>query len=81
MPAKKSQLTNPWAAIDALMKTDPEPTGPEWFTVEAFATRYGMSIPGAGQKLTRLAVAGTMDRWSGVSSISKRRINKYRLKP
>ena len=42
---------NPWAALDALMKTDPEPMGPEWFTIGQFAVRYDMTHAGAAVRL------------------------------
>ncbi len=68
---------NPWAKLDALMTVEPEPMGGEWFTVEQFAQRYGMSLPGAGQKLTRLHATGKLKRWKGISRETHRQKCKY----
>lgn len=67
----------PWAKLDALMIAEPEPMGADWFTVEQFASRYGMSLPGAGQKLTRLFNSGKLNRWKGISKETHRQKCKY----
>ena len=33
----KPTKNNPWAAMDAIVNANPEPTGEEWFTVEQYA--------------------------------------------
>jgi len=38
---------NPWAEMDALMNSNVEPTGEEWFTTEQFAGRYGLTVAAA----------------------------------
>jgi hypothetical protein len=81
MPAKKSQLTNPWAAIDALMKTDPEPTSPEWFTIRQFAVRYGLTHGGAAVRLLKMERAKHVISWKGRAAGSSCIKLKYRLKP
>lgn len=73
-----SKPTNPWSALDQLMRT--EPMGADWFTIVQFAVRYNMSVPGAGQRLTRMRLAGQLDHWKGLTTGSRRVINKYRLK-
>ena len=71
--------SDPWAALDALMKSEPEPTGPGWFTVDQCATRYGISIPGAQQRLNKMLSAGTVKRWKGVTASTRRVTTKWRL--
>lgn len=78
MQAKKSQLTDPWAAIDALVKTDPEPTGPEWFTAAQFGERYGYDAATAHNKLDRLVKLGRLRSWKGLASANRRVTTKYR---
>jgi len=56
---------DPWAALDAIMATEPEPMGPEWFTVREFAQRYKMSTRNAQQKLGAMYDAGQLNRWRG----------------
>jgi len=65
MPAKTSKRTDPWAALDAIMATDPEPMGPEWFTCAEFADRYKMNPRTAHAKLANMARQGLLDKWSG----------------
>ncbi len=62
---KTKTQSNPWAALDALMKTDPEPTGPEWFTTDDFAERYKLTVGGAAQRLKALVTAGKLKKWKG----------------
>lgn len=71
---------NPWAALDALMKTDPEPMGPEWFTIGQFAVRYDMTHAGAAVRLGKMERAGKVVSWKGRSSGSSYTKRKYRLK-
>lgn len=76
MPAPKS-FVSPWAKLDAIMKADPEPAGPEWFTVEQFTMRYGGSHGGNHAKLRR---DKRLERWKGTSADTRRTLTKYRLK-
>jgi hypothetical protein len=80
MPAPKSKPIDPWAAIDALIKPNPEPCGPGWFTVREFAIRYGMAESGAIKRLKRMVAAGTMESWIGVSDQTRRTTCKFRPK-
>lgn len=81
MPAKTSKPTDPWAALDALIKFVPEPTGPEWFTVAQFASRYSLSEGQARKRCCDMAKQGVLDHWLGGSAASNGRItNKYRVK-
>lgn len=66
--------------MDALIIAEPEPTGAEWFTVEQFADRYGMSRPGAASKLTRLYHEGKLNYWKGINKETRRQKCKYSLK-
>ncbi len=71
---------NPWAALDALMKTDPEPMGPEWFTIGQFAVRYDMTHAGAAVRLGKMERAKNVVKWKGrVAGCSGIKC-KYRLK-
>ena len=79
MPQKKSTPTDPWAALDALVKREEEPTGPEWFTVDQFAERYKTSNCRARVRCEQMYRKGHLKRWQGVSSSSKRMMNKYCL--
>jgi hypothetical protein len=80
MPAKKSANTDPWAAMDALMAAEPEPMGPEWFTLQDFAARYNLSRSGAQSALGRLMRDGKVDNWTGVTRATRRVTNKFKLK-
>lgn len=75
----KSKPTNPWAALDSIIKREAEPIGEEWFTAQQFAERYRLSIQGAHGKLNRLVSRGILKKWCGVSESSHRSICKYRL--
>lgn len=77
MRAKKSQAINPWAAIDAMVKQDPEPMGPEWFTVGDFAVRYRYSLPQSASRCKAMHLAGKLKRWIGVSANNRRKTTKY----
>lgn len=77
MPQKTSKATNPWAALDALMKTDPEPTGPEWFTVVQYTQRYGGSRSGNAAKL---AFDPRLASWKGLVRSTGKITIKYRVK-
>lgn len=93
MPAKTSKRTNhgyrtdllvkqsdPWAALDAIMATDPEPMGPEWFTVNDVMQRYGLGRVAAYNRCRALVNNGKADEWSGVTKANNRITSKYRLK-
>jgi hypothetical protein len=80
MPQRKLKPTDPWAALDAIVKYEAEPTGPEWFTVEQFAERYKISYASAGSKCQRMHRDGKLNLWKGLSTTSRRTINKYSLK-
>jgi len=77
----KTTKNNPWAAMDAIVNANPEPTGEEWFTVDQFAERYKLSRAGADGRLRRLMAGGILDRWKGVSGSSSRTNTKWRVKP
>lgn len=74
------RTSNAWAAIDAMVKQEPEPSGPAWFTPQEFAARYGLSLSRAGNKLTELYRVGAVERWRGIGAASRRTIVKYRAK-
>lgn len=79
MPRQTSKPTDPWAALDALVKREAEPTGPEWFTVEQFAERYRMSQKSARNKCCEMHKGGILKRWQGINPLNKRMMNKYCL--
>lgn len=79
MPRQKSTATDPWAALDAIVKREEEPTGPEWFTVDQFAERYKMSDSRARFRCDQMYRKGQLKRWQGIGSGSKRMMNKYCL--
>jgi hypothetical protein len=74
---------NPWAALDAMMKTEPEPTGPGWFTVQDFLNRYGKgrTYTWAAQNLRAMHVAGKVEKWVGSSAGRNGKLLKYKIKP
>jgi len=72
---------NPWAAMDAIVNANPEPTGEEWFTVDQFAARYKLSASGAAGRLHRMMTVGILDRWKGVGGSTIRNHTKWRVKP
>ena len=80
MPAMKSKATDPWAAMDALMRTKPEPVGAEWFTAEQFGDRYGYSAAVAHNKLLAMFKSGKLDKWKGLSGTCRRITTKFRVK-
>jgi len=65
MPRKTLRPTDPWAAMDALMACDPEPTGPGWFTVAEFADRYKICRRTAHQRLLEMGRKGLLEKWIG----------------
>ncbi len=69
---------SPWAELDAIMEAQAEPEGPEWFTVEQYASRYGLTNDAASGRLIRMEKAGKLEVWRGV--INRRITRKYRLK-
>lgn len=77
----KTTKSNPWAAMDAIVNANPEPMGEEWFTVEQFATRYQCTEASAFSRLSRLHAIGTVDRWAGIGTASRRKTTKWRVKP
>jgi hypothetical protein len=66
--------TNPWAAIDAIVKAAPEPTGPGWFSIEEYTERYGGN---PAHNMAKLRKDPRFERWSDPTN---RRPNKYKLK-
>lgn len=74
MRAQKSKATNPWDAIDALVKTEPEPTGPEWFTIKQYTARYGGNIQHNQRKLRD---DFRFEMWTDPA---RRKPSKYRIK-
>jgi len=79
MPAKKSPLIDPWAAIDALVKADPEPVGDGWFTLYDFMERYNLSDYGARARLRKLERAGKVKSWKGTAAANRRVVLKFRV--
>lgn len=67
-----------WAEMDKLYASNPEPMGAEWFTVEQFALRYGLSRSGAAH---RLRGDNRLESWVGHGGPKKRILRKYRIKP
>jgi len=73
----KTTKQSPWSRLDAIMKADPEPTGPGWFTVEECAVRYDMSLSRARASLNAKHRAGVVKRWQGISKTNHRDTTKY----
>ena len=71
---------NPWAALDAIMAKEQEPTGPEWFTQDDFEARYGFCCKTAWAKLKGMVKAGTLECWTGRVEALNRKGCKYRFK-
>jgi hypothetical protein len=69
---------DPWAALDKLYNSNPEPTGPEWFTVQEYAERYGLSINGSASRLNN---DKRLEKWIGMGGPNKRTLAKYRIRP
>jgi hypothetical protein len=78
MPTKAE---SPWAAVDALLAADREPTGPEWFTKAQFEQRYGVSKYVAKRKLAALVKSGNLEQWFGKRMGLSGGFAKYRVKP
>jgi len=76
----KPTKNNPWAAMDAIVNANPEPTGAEWFTVEQYAKRYGCTGDAAYGRLCGMHEGGRVDRWTGTSAASRRTTTKWRAK-
>lgn len=68
---------DPWAAVDAIVKREIEPTGPEWFTPRQFADRYHVSLNRAHEVCNRLAKEGKLRRWKGTSLTTHKTATKY----
>lgn len=77
MPRKTSTPTSPWAAIDALVRSNPEPTGPEWFTAAQYMERYGGAHAAVHRKLS---ADPRFEKWTGLGASARRTITKFRLK-
>ena len=56
------------------------PTGPGWFGVEEFASRYGLTVGKARVIVEGLHRDGKLDFWSGVTGTPARKRNLYRYK-
>ena len=73
---------DPFAKLDAILERTREPTGPEWFTAEAYAAHLKVSNFRVYQIMRNLVSDGKVEMWSGSSigpSGQKRKMNKYRL--
>jgi len=70
---------NPWAAMDAIVNANPEPTGEEWFTSAAYAQRYGCTSHAARNKLAHMKEQGIIEQWKGKGKTGT--ISKWRVKP
>ena len=71
------EMADPWAAVDAIVKREVEPTGPEWFTAEQFADRYKLSARQAWSICNRLVKEGKFRHWKGTAANTRRITNKY----
>lgn len=65
MASKTTKPINPFAALDTLLLQEAEPTGPEWFTVNQFASHYQYSRSHAHAKLRELERTGKLTSWKG----------------
>ena len=81
MPVPKSSLSDPWAALDALLNYSKEPEGPEWFTTREYMTRYACSEATARNSLKKLIDAGSVEVWEGRIASTGKSGHKYRVKP
>jgi hypothetical protein len=79
-PSKVESTSSPWDAMDAIMRSNPEPIGPEWFTANQFGLRYGYDVDVAAMKLNRMHKKGLLEKWAGISITLRRKTVKYRLK-
>ena len=70
---------NPWAAMDAIVNANPEPTGEEWFTSAAYALRYACTSHAARNKLAQMKEQGVVEQWKGKGKTGT--ISKWRVKP
>ncbi len=73
----KHTKDNPWAAIDAIVRANPEPTGPEWFTTKDYVDRYGGSKCQAHAKLSK---DSRFKKWTGTCAATNRVTTKFALK-
>lgn len=76
----KPSKNNPWAAMDAIVNANPEPTGREWFTSVEYGQRYEFSPDAARHKLTRLKSRGLVEQWTGTAKGHACIISKWRAK-
>lgn len=65
MKKTNNNSSDPWAALDALIKQTEEPKGPEWFYTEDFSSRYKLSTPHSHTKLKKLLRMGLVEQWKG----------------
>lgn len=79
MQAKTSPHIDPWAAMDALVKTTAEPVGNGWFTLNDFMQRYDLSDYGARARLRKLEKAGKVESWKGTAAANRRVVLKFRV--
>ena len=70
---------NPWAAMDAIVNANPEPTGEEWFTSAAYALRYACTSHSARNRLSQMKEQGIVEQWKGRDKGGI--IAKWRVKP
>lgn len=77
MPARTSKATNPWAAIDDVIRGEFEPIGQEWRDIQQLKQAWGINRSNAMTRANKLVQEGKLKRWSGLSLRLKRRICKY----
>jgi hypothetical protein len=77
----KPSKNNPWAAMDAIVNTNPEPMGDGWFSTQEYVDRYKCTRDSAYGRLLRMKAAGLVDRWSGMGVTNRRTTTKWRVKP
>lgn len=75
---KTPKINQPWSRIDAIMNACKEPQGPEWFTLEQFALRYGLSYGRARAEIKKLRPK--LKSWKGVLGETGRTTCKFRFK-
>lgn len=76
---KKAVSADPWAKLDAIMAGSREPMGPEWFTAQDYAKRYGFSTFKAHKDLARMTANGVTEMWKGCGGENKRLCLKFRV--
>lgn len=73
--------TDPWAALDAEIANNVEPTGPEWITVAQYQAKHGKCYAWANHRLNDLHRAGRAEKWTGARKGRPGMITKYRPTP